>query len=692
MYVSWNNVTTVTLDTTYSDNGDDWSTPIQLITYTIDNVTRNAQIAGSENGDGTVIETAMNIGDINSGYWPFTPRTNYMWRSTDGGDNWTPLNLGIASTPVPAPGDYVCTVGDAKFAAMNPIWRFEGWGQPAVGPNGVLHYVYSARPSPNDPSDVYYIRSTDNGQTWSAPIVLNTDGSNMAQWMPSLTVTTQGGVIATWYDRRVASSSGDTHYQYWGRVSTDNGATWQADQAISDVISPQPLQPDGSGFPCYAGDYNYISTLGNTAFVTWTDGRVLINGHSQQDVFFDQASIQGQATPPPPSTATDKPTKPPSNTPTKTNTPTNTPTNTSTNTPTNTATPCPNTPTPAPNDCNIQFQDVLPGSTFYPYVHCLACRNIVTGYPCGSIPGEPCACNNEPYFDVNAAVTRQQISKITALAAGFNDLILYNQYYTDVPSDNTFFTYIMELTTRNIVTGYPCGGYNPQTNKFEPCDDQSRPYFRPANASLRGEVSKIASDAAGFNDDPGPQKFQDVAPGSTFYYQINRLYSRGIVGGYPCGGINPQTGKAEPCGTPPAPSLPYFRPSNTVMRGEAAKIVAGTFPGTCQLPLPQAPGAVPSVSPSVSPSAAPSEEVTGTPQVPGPLPSVPAPRPSYQATVGTITPVPTAPGTPSTMPTMPTTPTVLTTPTTMPTAPGTPSTVPTMPTTPTVMPTITALH
>jgi hypothetical protein len=44
-----------------------------------------------------------------------------------------------------------------------------------------------------------------------------------------------------------------------------------------------------------------------------------------------------------------------------------------------------------------------------------------------------------------------------------------------------------------------------------------------------------------------------------------------VLGGYPCGGANSQTGAAEPCG---ATGNPYFRPNNNITRGQIAKIVS----------------------------------------------------------------------------------------------------------------------
>jgi hypothetical protein len=64
-----------------------------------------------------------------------------------------------------------------------------------------------------------------------------------------------------------------------------------------------------------------------------------------------------------------------------------------------------------------QFQDVPPGSTFYDYIARLYMRGILVGYPCGSIPTEPCVPpENRPYFRPNSNVTRGQTAKIVDLS------------------------------------------------------------------------------------------------------------------------------------------------------------------------------------------------------------------------------------------------------------------------------------
>ena len=149
----------------------------------------------------------------------------------------------------------------------------------------VVDYVYTAGAG-SDPGDTYYVRSADNGSTWSTPLKLNTDATTPTQWMPSMAVTVNGKLMASWYDRRNTSNY---DYQRYARVSLDNGLTWQADQPISDQVIPQPVQPDPNVVACYAGDY--ASASGQTIYSAWTDGRVQISGAFTQDVYLDKVNF-----------------------------------------------------------------------------------------------------------------------------------------------------------------------------------------------------------------------------------------------------------------------------------------------------------------------------------------------------------------------------------------------------------------
>jgi hypothetical protein len=134
------------------------------------------------------------------------------------------------------------------------------------------------------------------------------------------------------------------------------------------------------------------------------------------------------------------------------------------------------------------FEDVPTSSTFYEWIERLAYRGVMGGYQCGTIPQEPCSPpDNRPYFRPFANATRGQISKIVSNAAGYSEPVSGN-FYADVDESNPFYVEIMRLTSRGVMSGYPCGG------EGEPCDPQNQPYFRWGNPVTRGQASKIVAN------------------------------------------------------------------------------------------------------------------------------------------------------------------------------------------------------
>ncbi len=128
--------------------------------------------------------------------------------------------------------------------------------------------------------------------------------------------------------------------------------------------------------------------------------------------------------------------------------------------------------------------------------------------------------------------------------------------FSDVQAADYFASAVHYLACRGVISGYSDGT------------------FRPYRETTRGQVAKIAMSAL---DLPpvtpvagAPPTFSDVDTGNVFYGAIETAAAHGIVGGYACGGRNPQTGAPEPCDSS---SRPYYRPATSVTRGQLTKII-----------------------------------------------------------------------------------------------------------------------
>ena len=173
-------------------------------------------------------------------------------------------------------------------------------------------------------------------------------------------------------------------------------------------------------------------------------------------------------------------------------------------------------------------------------VYYLACHGIISGYSDGTFK----PFNNTTRAQMTKIVTLAfQISLVTPPAGGT---------FADVDSTNVFYQLIETAATRGIVSGYTCGGVNPQTGTVEPCTSGNRPYFRPSNFVTRGQLAKIVAIGAGWTlRTPATPTFADVLPSSVFYGFIETAVCHGVISGY-----DDHT----------------FRPANNATRGQIGKI------------------------------------------------------------------------------------------------------------------------
>lgn len=194
---------------------------------------------------------------------------------------------------------------------------------------------------------------------------------------------------------------------------------------------------------------------------------------------------------------------------------------------------------PSPNSCPA-FSDVPPSNPFYSVISALTCRGVVGGYSDGT-------------FQPGANVTRGQMAKFTANAAGFTE-VYTTATFTDVPVGSTFHPYVERLVRHEVVGGYTDPARCPT----------GVPCFRPGDPVTRGQVAQFVAAAHGYAETYSTATFNDVPRGSTFFLPIQQLQARGIIGGY---------SDAAHC----PGGAPCFQPSAPATRGQIAKFVANAF-------------------------------------------------------------------------------------------------------------------
>src|SRR5215475_6272973 len=135
-----------------------------------------------------------------------------------------------------------------------------------------------------NPTNVMFVRSTDGGQTFSAPVRVNDDpvDPNKWHWFGTFAVAPNGRLDAVWYDTRNAANNTDSELFYsW---STDGGVTWAPNVQVSNPFNPFEGYPNQSKI----GDYITIvsdNTGGNVAYSA-TFNFNSSRGQHEEDVYY----------------------------------------------------------------------------------------------------------------------------------------------------------------------------------------------------------------------------------------------------------------------------------------------------------------------------------------------------------------------------------------------------------------------
>lgn len=117
-------------------------------------------------------------------------------------------------------------------------------GDIEVDDEGVLHVVYAARGQ-----DVYYMRSEDEGQSWSNPVAVSSVEPAEATAFPGLAIDPQGRIHVVWEAGQLPDGLPSLGLFYAG--SQDGGQSWSAPRLFSQLegayTEPEVIAPaDGT--------------------------------------------------------------------------------------------------------------------------------------------------------------------------------------------------------------------------------------------------------------------------------------------------------------------------------------------------------------------------------------------------------------------------------------------------------------
>ena len=266
LYVAWtdfggsnNNDIVISRST---DAGESWSPKVNLSQgINAGSHSQGVNISTGPNGEVYVVWT------IYDG-WPQDEKAIGMARSLDGGETWEPAVRiiddirGIRNSDVPQ-NMRVNSFPAAAVDCSNGSTR------------GNIYVVWTNIGVPGENTgndrDVYLIRSTDDGDTWSDPIRVNQDeiGQGKAHYLPWIAVDPSNGVVSViFYDNRNTNAN---QAEAWVAVSSDAGASWE-DFRVSDVsFTPSPIPGLAGG---YFGDYLSITAIDGVVYPCWTDNRL----------------------------------------------------------------------------------------------------------------------------------------------------------------------------------------------------------------------------------------------------------------------------------------------------------------------------------------------------------------------------------------------------------------------------------
>ena len=227
-----------------TDAGATWSGAIRI----------NVKAGDCEDMDNTVEGAVPAVGPDGEIFISWAgPLGLVFTKSTDGGLTWPSTNKIICDMP-----------GGWDFGIPG-IFRANGLPVTCCdlsnGPyRGTIYINWSDQRNGSDDTDIWIVKSTDGGETWSSPKRVNNDPAGRQQFFTWMTIDPVTGFLYTvFYDRREHTGVLTDVYM---AVSRDGGETFD-----NFKVSESPFTPNSSIF---FGDYTNISAVNNIVRPIWT--------------------------------------------------------------------------------------------------------------------------------------------------------------------------------------------------------------------------------------------------------------------------------------------------------------------------------------------------------------------------------------------------------------------------------------
>jgi hypothetical protein len=203
-------------------------------------------------------------GELYVAWW--NPDGLMLDKSTDEGETWLDEDINITGTRV----DWLYLLPGIQTGVTFPVIVSDNTN----GPNrGTLYINWADFRSGSDDCDIWLIKSTDGGMTWSEPKRVNDDAPGKNQFFNFMTIDPiTGKIYILFYDRRNYT---DDNTDVYLAISGDGGETF-ANYRISET----PFIPFSTVF---FGHYIGLSAYDNKVFASWMrmdEGKLTLWGAS----------------------------------------------------------------------------------------------------------------------------------------------------------------------------------------------------------------------------------------------------------------------------------------------------------------------------------------------------------------------------------------------------------------------------